>query len=93
VAGTPVLAAGAKTGKEAALAEVKGAKGAQKTELVLTTKKLKKFPPDALKMPWLTKLVLDGTELELGYNRLGKNEIAKIRKTWPKATIDLGDQD
>jgi hypothetical protein len=63
VAGKPVLAKGAKTGKEAALAQVKGAKGAKQTELVLTTKKLKKFPPDALKMPWLTKLVLDGNEI------------------------------
>lgn len=59
----PVLVAGAKTNKELALAEVKGAKTGKRPELVIKTTKLKAFPSDALKMKQLVKLVLDGNEI------------------------------
>jgi hypothetical protein len=47
---------------------------------------LKKLPDDFYKLTALTELKLD-------YNRFGKAEIAKIRKTWPNAAIDIGTQE
>jgi len=72
VANKPVLVAGAQTGTEKSLAAVKSARGAHQTELVLANKKLKAFPRDALAMPWLERLVLDGNDIKELPEEIGK---------------------
>jgi Leucine-rich repeat (LRR) protein len=62
-AGKPVLVPGAMTATEAALAEVTAAREAKREELDLSNKKLKAFPGEVLRMPWLKKLVLDGNAI------------------------------
>jgi Leucine-rich repeat (LRR) protein len=79
--GKPVLKAGAKSGTEKALADIAVAASDQKTEIDFSEKKLKAFPPDVLKMTWLTKLVLDGnaiTEIPAAIGNLKKLEVLSL---------------
>ena len=57
--GKAVLVAGAMTAGEKALADVAKALDDKVYELDMSDKKLKSFPSNVLKMPWLKKLVLD----------------------------------
>jgi Leucine-rich repeat (LRR) protein len=94
VAGKSVLVEGAKTTTEATLAKVKGAKAEKKTELVIT-RKLKKFPADALKMTWLKRLAMDGSELgtlPAGIKKLrGLEELSLTNCKLEKLPAEIGE--
>jgi len=77
-AGKRVLVEGALTATEAALAEVTTARAARSSELDLTEKKLKAFPVEVLRMPWLKKLVLDKNAI--GSVPAGIAELAELEE-------------
>jgi Leucine-rich repeat (LRR) protein len=62
-AGLPVLRPGAQTAREAALADVARARAEGVFHLDLSKRKLKEFPAEVLRMPWLRTLVLDGNQV------------------------------
>ncbi|MGW1659251.1 leucine-rich repeat domain-containing protein [Streptomyces atratus] len=63
-AGLPVLRPGARTANDAALAYVARARADRVLHLDLSERKLKEFPAEVLRMPWLRTLVLDGNPIE-----------------------------
>ncbi|MFG3702532.1 hypothetical protein ACGF5C_32355 [Micromonospora sp. NPDC047620] len=62
-AGLPVLRPGARTAKDAVLADVARARADRVLHLDLSERKLKEFPAEVLRMPWLRTLVLDGNPI------------------------------
>jgi hypothetical protein len=62
-AGLPVLRPGVQTAREAALADVTRARAERVLHLDLSGRKLKEFPAEVLRMPWLRTLVLDNNAI------------------------------
>ena len=80
--GKPVLKTGANSGTDKALSDVFAAIDKRVTSLDLQEKKLKAFPTDVLKMPWLVELRLDGNAIKkipADIRKLTKLEALSVR--------------